>query len=313
MNKLSEETITITEKEEGFRLDKVLSGRFKDRYSRSYFQSLIKDHFVLLNGVPIKKRVKPKAGDEVEICFVLSKEIDVLPEDIALDIIFEDEDILVVNKPAGMVVHPAPGNWTKTFVNALLFHCKNIERGEDLRPGIVHRLDKDTSGVLIAAKNKRTQMLLVEMFSKREIKKEYLAICLGNQGEGTISEPIGRHPKLRKKMHVLPCGGKEAVTSYKTLAYRDNLSLVQLFPKTGRTHQLRVHMRYINALILGDETYGNLEVNKKFKAGRQLLHAWKIGFIHPITNKKMDFVADIPEDMAKFIAKVGYEDFSSKS
>lgn len=299
------ETIIITEDEAGSRLDRILADRYREVRSRSYFQSLIRDHNVLLNGEPIKKHVRPNLGDEVEILFVLTPEIDVTPEQIPLDVIFEDEDILVVNKPAGMVVHPAPGNWTGTYVNALLYHCKQLHSDyTNLRPGIVHRLDKETSGVLVSAKTSLAQQRLIEMFSGRQVHKKYLAICLGNPGEGEIDFPIGRHPVHRKKMAVREQGGREARTLYKTLAFDGSLSLVHIILETGRTHQIRVHMHHHGTPILGDSTYGTPSANKKYQVKRQLLHARLIRFMHPITKNEVEFVADIPSDFAKFASRL---------
>ncbi|NGX43694.1 MAG: Ribosomal large subunit pseudouridine synthase D [Chlamydiae bacterium] len=307
MNTPETETIIITEDEAGQRLDKILANRFKEVRSRTYFQSLIRDHNVLLNGSPIKKQVKPQVGDEVEILFVLTPEIDVTPEPIPLDVLYEDEDILVVNKPSGMVVHPAPGNWSGTFVNALLYHCKQLPSdSQHLRPGIVHRLDKETSGVLVSAKTSQAQQRLVEMFASREVYKEYLAICLGDPGEGEINLPIGRHPKQRQRMTVLDSGGRNARTIFRTLASDGTLSLVDIILATGRTHQIRVHMQHHGTPVLGDSTYGNIQANKKFKVTRQLLHARKIRFTHPITKREMEFVAEIPSDMATFIQRLEF-------
>lgn len=291
------ELIVIQENEAGERLDKILAHRFKDVWSRTYFQYLIDEHLVLLNGEPVKKRIKPQVGDEVEIQFAATPEIDLSPENIPLDILYEDEHLLAINKPAGMVVHPAPGNWSGTFVNALLFHCGNLEI-EGLRPGIVHRLDKETSGVLIAAKSLLVQQKLVEAFAARQVYKEYLAICVGNPGEGTIEEPIGRHPVHRKHMAVVQ-GGKKAITHFQTLATNGKLSVVKVILATGRTHQIRVHLKHHGTPILGDAIYGNPQVNKQYGAERQLLHAYRLQLKHPITGQVLEFEAPIPEDIAK--------------
>lgn len=296
------ELIFIEKREEGHRLDKILATRFSDIKSRSYFQHLIENSFVLLNGSPVKKRILPKAGDEVEIQFVLPDEIDLEPENIPLDIIFEDDDLLVVNKPAGMVVHPAPGNWRHTFVNALLYHCKNqIVVGQSLRPGIVHRLDKDTTGLLIAAKTSLAHERLVSMFANKEIHKEYLAICIGNPGEREVKTKIGRHKVNRKLMSVVEEGGKEAYSVLKTIAHYGNFSLVNINLKTGRTHQIRVHLKHVNAPILGCPLYGVQDVNKKYGVERQMLHAFYLNFVHPITKVPLEFKLKLPEDMQAFL------------
>jgi 23S rRNA pseudouridine1911/1915/1917 synthase len=293
------ETIIITDEESGERLDKILANRYKEVRSRTYFQFLIEEHKVLLNGQSVKKRFCPQSGDEVEVFFTLTPEIDVKPEPIPLDILFEDDDLLAINKPAGMVVHPAPGNWSGTFVNALLHHCRELDATHSLRPGIVHRLDKDTSGVLIAAKNSKTQQRLIEMFAGREIYKEYLAICVGNPGNQEVNKPIGRHPVDRKKMAVID-EGRAALTLVETLAFNGKLSLVKVVLATGRTHQIRVHMKSIGTPVLGDSTYGNAQANQKFHVERQMLHAKLMKLKHPITHLPLTIEAPIPVDMKKY-------------
>lgn len=305
------DTFFIDEAEAGERLDKILAKRYAAIGSRTYFQFLIEEGNVLLDGVPVKKRTKPKAGDEVEVEFVLTPELELIAEDIPLDIIYEDDALLVINKPAGMVVHPAPGHWTGTFVNALLFHCQNgmgdwgdASASQALRPGIVHRLDKETSGLLVAAKTTAAQQRLIEMFAGRRIYKEYLAVCVGNPGEGEINAPIGRHPVQRKMMAVVPEKGRPALTHFRTLAYDESLSLVSVVIATGRTHQIRVHMKHRGYPVLGDSTYGVPRLNAKYGAGRQLLHAHRLRFAHPLTGAPMDFEAPVPPDMQGIIDKL---------
>ncbi len=297
------EIFTITDQEAGERLDKLLSERFQDVHSRSYFQWLLEEKHVLLNGKPVKKRIRPKSGDEIEVRFIMTPEIDLEPENIPLNILFEDADIIVVNKPAAMVVHPGAGNWSGTFVNALLYHCKTLPEGQLLRPGIVHRLDKETTGVLVAAKTVQAQQKLIELFSNRKVNKEYLAICLGNPGEGTIEAPIGRHPMHRQKMTVRD-EGRSAITHYKTVSSNHFLSVVEVGLETGRTHQIRVHMKHLGTPILGDPVYGCVSANKKHHCTRQMLHAWRIGFNHPITGKPMLFEAAPPDDMNERLSKI---------
>lgn len=296
-------TFNVEDHEANTRIDALLAKRYPD-YSRQYFQYLIDEKLVLINGEPAKKSVRPEVGDEIEVEFALTPEITLTPEDIPLDILYEDEVLIAVNKPAGMVVHPAVGNWSGTFVNALLFHCKQLPGGDTMRPGIVHRLDKDTSGVLLAAKTERAQQLLVEKFSAREIEKEYLAICLGNPGTRLIEGNIGRHPKKRKEMTILESGGREARTRCTSLAHAEHLSFVQLFPETGRTHQLRVHLKSVGAPILGDNVYGSMGQNKKYGAKRQLLHAYRLAFTHPLTDEKIELKAPVPQDMSQFIHRI---------
>ncbi len=291
--------ILVTEEEADVRLDKVLAARFPD-YSRTYFQSLIEKNLVLVNGALAKKSARPVAGDEIEIEFAVTAEISITPEAIPLDIVYEDAYLLAINKPVGMVVHPAVGNWTGTFVNALLYHCAQTAPIGTLRPGIVHRLDKDTSGLLLAAKDEMTQRKLVEAFAARQVYKEYRAICFGNPGSRSIEGNIGRHPIRRKEMTVLSEGGRAALTLCETLRYDNQLSYIKLVPHTGRTHQLRVHMRHAGFPILGDPTYGNPSANKKWGAERQLLHAFRLRFIHPHTKEEVELKAPLPQDILKF-------------
>ena len=298
------EVLIVTEEESGERLDKILAYRFENKYSRTYFQFLIEKQLVLLNGLPVKKRIKPEAGDEIEVEFIITPEIDLKSEPIPLDILYEDEHLLAINKPAGMVVHPAPGHWTGTFVNALLHHCQNLSNPDhSLRPGIVHRLDKETSGVLLAAKTTWMQQKLVELFSAREVYKEYLAICVGNPKDGEMDAPIGRHPVLRKQMVVIPTGRK-AVTSFKSISHNEVLSIVKVVISTGRTHQIRVHLKHKGTVVLGDALYGLPQVNKQYEAHRQLLHAYIVRLTHPVTGEVLEIKAPIPEDMTRMMKKI---------
>lgn len=300
--------LVILPEEEGARLDQVLASRYKDAYSRTYFQKLIEDGLVLLNGSIVKKREKLKSGDEVEIEFVLNRECTLLEEPIPLDILFEDEEIIVVNKPQGLVVHPAPGNWSKTFVNALLYHVKNLSQhipGE--RPGIVHRLDKDTSGVMVAAKTERAQRRLVEAFSERKVKKKYLAIAIGNPGAMTITKGIERDPIHRQKMRASTTG-KEAITIIEPLKASKTLSLLRLDIKTGRTHQIRVHLASVGTPVLGDTVYGRQDINKRLHVDKQLLHAESLEFNHPITAKPLQFTAPLPANFTPFIEGMQHVD-----
>lgn len=294
------EPLIALQDEEGIRLDLFLRKRFPD-YSRTYFQYLIEKGLVLVNGLVAKKSVLLADGDEIEVEFAVTPEISLNPENIPLDILYEDPYILAINKPVGMVIHPATGNWSGTFVNALLYHCKNLPNEDSLRPGIVHRLDKDTSGLLLAAKTEKAQQKLVESFAAREVEKEYLAICIGNPGNRLIDAPIGRHPIKRKEMAVVSGRGKEARTRCEIIAHDHQLSLLRLIPETGRTHQLRVHLKHCGFPILGDSTYGNTSLNTKYGISRQLLHAFKLRFIHPITQENVELKAPIPADMQKFI------------
>jgi 23S rRNA pseudouridine1911/1915/1917 synthase len=291
---------TVSEQEAGLRLDKLLTRHFPE-HSRTYFQFLIEQGCVLVNDVPLKKRETLKIEDEVEVCFLLPPEISLEPQDIPLEILFEDEHIIAVNKPAGMVVHPAPGHPKDTFVNALLSHCRNLEgKTESLRPGIVHRLDKDTSGVLLAAKTPQAHAKLVELFSLRQIRKYYLAICVGVPKEDLIDAAIKRHPTKRKEMAVNVTEGKEAKSICRPLRKNASLSLVEVQLLTGRTHQIRVHMKHIGTPILGDAVYGSSSANQRFNPLRQLLHAHRLEFIHPMTGFEIKLCAPIPKDLAHY-------------
>lgn len=285
------EFLFISAEEEGTRIDKLLTARFP-HHSRTYFQHLIEIGCVLLNGALVKKRTVAEEGDEMEVCFQAIPEASLQPEAIPLDLLYEDEYLLAVNKPAGMVVHPAPGHWSGTFVNALLAHCQDIAPGMDpLRPGIVHRLDKDTTGVLIAAKTLLAHQKLIALFAKRQMEKLYLAVCHGRPTSTLIDLPIGRHPIHRKEMTVLP-DGREAITEIQIAAFNDKISLLLAKPRTGRTHQIRVHLKHIGCPIVGDPIYG-----QKDSCNRSLLHAYRLSFDHPITGSPLRFIAPIPQDI----------------
>lgn len=305
METLIQENLLFSEQDIELRLDKWLSLKYP-MHSRTYFQGLIEDGAVLINGVPCKKRHKPNIGDEIEVCFALTKELSLEPENIPLDILYEDDDLLVINKKAGMVVHPAPGHPGGTFVNALLFHCKSLktEMNDPLRPGIVHRLDKDTSGVLVAAKTSYAHRFLVSAFSERRVKKQYLAICLGHPAARTIEAPLGRHKTKRQEMAVCEEGGKPATTILSMVNKGPHTSSVLVELITGRTHQIRVHLKHIGCPILGDPLYGQSFANTKYGASRQLLHAKELSLPHPRTGKILSFTAQVPSDMQLFLDRL---------
>jgi len=282
------------------RVDKLLSEHYPD-HSRSYFQFLIKRGSVTRNGERVKKREIPKVGDEIGVIFLPSSEIELKPQDIPLEILFEDEHLICVNKEAGMVVHPAPGHPENTFVNALLHHCGSLPP-QDLRPGIVHRLDRETSGVLVAAKSREAHQKLIEAFSERKMHKEYLAITVGNPGNRSVDAPISRHPVKRKEMTILE-SGRKALTHIETLATEGDFSLVKARPVTGRTHQIRVHLRHLKTPVLGDKVYGSVKLNGKLGIERHLLHAQSIVFTHPIQGQELEIIAPPPEDLQKWIEK----------
>jgi 23S rRNA pseudouridine1911/1915/1917 synthase len=298
----SQETFLIPEDTNTQRLDAFLTQHFPD-LSRSYFQKLILDGHVQLNEKSVKKHTLIAPGDKISVSFQAPQEILLEAEDIPLDIVFEDDFLLVVNKPVGLVVHPGAGNWTHTLVNGLLYHCQNLkEQFDNPRPGIVHRLDKDTSGLLVVAKNLNTHSKLTSQFSERLVNKHYLAVCNGVPQQTIIDAPIRRHPKDRKKM-AIDEEGKNAITHCEVLKTHKGLSLVSLFPKTGRTHQLRVHLQSIGCPIIGDSMYGIDSLNKKYKQSQQLLHAYKLSFTHPNTQEVVTFSANPNENFIDFIRK----------
>ena len=304
-NLLKQMTLHISKDDTDIRLDKLLPLRFPS-YSRQYFQYLIQNGLVLVNGSSMKKSHKLEENDEIFVTFLAMPEISLNPENIALDILFEDDHILAVNKPPNMVVHPAVGNWTGTFVNALLYHCKELPNGDGLRPGVVHRLDKDTSGVLLAAKTIAAHKGLVDAFSNKQVKKSYIGICVGNPQNQTIETYIVRHPVNRQTMMVSHDGkGRFSRTICENRAHKSGCSLLRLFPETGRTHQIRVHLKSIGTPILGDQVYGREEINKKLQTPRQLLHSYSVQFTHPISQQLIEITAPLPQDMGKFVQMFG--------
>lgn len=294
-------SLSITEEEAHLRLDKLLSLRFP-HHSRTYFQYLIDKGCVLVNGSPVKKREKVDPSDEIDVCFELTLELSLTPEEIPLDILYEDDYLLAINKPAGMVVHPAPGHPTGTFVNALLHHCKSLKI-DNLRPGIVHRLDKETSGVLIAAKTSEAHAALVSLFSSRQIEKIYLAVTVGNPGDVRIDAPIKRHPVRRQEMIVME-NGKEAISECRVLSTNGKLSLVEVRLITGRTHQIRVHLKSRGTPVLGDSVYGSPSSNTHYGTTRQLLHAYRVRFRHPFSETLLELEAPLPTEIETVIKKI---------
>ena len=271
----------FVDEEDDERLDVYLAVQLNE-VSRSFIQKLIKEGLVIVNGETKKPRYLVKEGDYIKFQIPKPKKLEIVHEDIPLDIHYEDEDIVIVNKPKDMVVHPAPGNYRGTLVNALLYHIDNLSSINGIiRPGIVHRLDKDTSGLLVVAKNDNSHRFLSEQLKNREILREYVAITHGvlKNEEGIIDAPIGRDPRDRKRMAVNARNGKGAITYYRVLDYLDGYTLVQANLKTGRTHQIRVHFKHINHPIVGDPVYSNRKEDRKYDG--QFLHARKLGFIHP--------------------------------
>ena len=279
----------------GTRIDVFLAENMED-VSRSSIQKWIETGNILLNGGNVKANYKLREKDVIDVEVPAVQEVEILPEEIPLDILYEDKDVIVVNKPQGMVVHPAPGHYTGTLVNALLYHC-----GEELsgingekRPGIVHRIDKDTSGVLMVAKNNKAHQTLAAQLAEHSITRKYNAIVYQGfqEDEGTVDQPIGRNPKDRKKMAVTQKHSRHAVTHYTVLERLGKFTLIEASLETGRTHQIRVHMTYMGHPLLGDMVYGPKK--QPFSLEGQVLHARVLGFIHPTTGEYMEFEAPLP-------------------
>lgn len=291
------------------RLDKALC-TLDDTLTRAAAVRLTESGDVTLNGKTASKSDKVKIGDIVEITYPEPVSSEAVPQDIPLDIIYEDDDLLVVNKPKGMVVHPAAGNPDGTLVNALLYHCKDSLSGIGgvVRPGIVHRIDKDTSGLLMVAKNDTAHLKLSEQIKEHSFTREYEAVIIGHlkQQKGSIDAPIGRSKNDRKKMAVTELNSKNAVTRYEVLEEYPGFSYVRLRLETGRTHQIRVHMAYLGHPLAGDGVYGGRNAERIMEGG-QCLHARKIGFKHPTTGKYMEFTSPLPEYFTKFLEKLRNE------
>lgn len=294
----------VTENEEGKRFDAVVS-MLNDKISRTLAQDLIKDGTILLDGAKAKGTAKVRAGQVI----TMPEEYNTKPaenlvaEDIDVDILYEDEDIIVVNKPKDMVVHPAVGNWTGTLVNAMLGKHELSDENGEFRPGIVHRLDKNTTGVMVVAKNNNAHNILSKQIQEHSFKKIYIALVKGviAENEAIIEMPIGRHPTDRKKMAVVK-DGREAYTKFKVLERFEKFTLVEVELKTGRTHQIRVHMSHIGFPIVGDDTYSNGK--NPFGVTSQMLHSKTLGITHPVTNEYMEFDAPIPEEFEEVLNKL---------
>ncbi|NJB70693.1 23S rRNA pseudouridine1911/1915/1917 synthase [Saonia flava] len=312
---------TASKGQEPLRVDKFLMN-FIENATRNKIQQAAKDGHIWVNDIIVKQNYKVKAYDEVKVMFEHPPyEFLLVPENIPLDIVYEDDALLVVNKPAGMVVHPGHGNYSGTLINALVYHIENLPSNSNERPGLVHRIDKDTSGLLVVAKTEQAMTHLSKQFFDKTTEREYVALVWGNVEDdaGTIEGNLARHPKNRLQMTVFPEGdqGKEAVTHYKVLERLGYVTLVSCKLETGRTHQIRVHMKYIGHTLFNDERYGGDKILKgttftKYKQfvdnafkvlPRQALHAKTLGFIHPVTNEMMRFSADIPDDMLQCIEK----------
>lgn len=291
------------------RIDKYIAEEVEE-ISRSYAAELCEKAKVTVAGRLVDKKYKPKTGEVIEIDLPEPESLDLTPENIPLDIVYEDSDVIVVNKPQGMVVHPANGNTSGTLVNALMYHAgDNLSAINGVvRPGIVHRIDKDTAGLLVVAKNNEAHLALTEQLKARKASRIYYALVNGNvKDDGTVNKPIGRHPKDRKKMAVVK-GGREAVTHYNVLERYRGYTLLQCILETGRTHQIRVHMASIGHSLVGDRTYGISK--EKIKTDGQLLFAKTIGFVHPKTKEYMEFSANLPEYFEEILVKLRKESLS---
>lgn len=296
---------TVTKEQEGIRIDRFLSDQCSD-LSRSYMQKLLKAQSVLVNGISVKSNYKLTVEDQIELDLPDAVEPDIRAEHLDLDILYEDSDIILVNKPKGMVVHPAAGHYSGTLVNGLMAHCADGLSGINgvLRPGIVHRIDMDTTGVLIVCKNDAAHHSIAQQLKEHTITRKYYAIVCGvlKDDSGCINAPIGRHPSDRKKMSVHSRHGKEAVTHYQVLRHFSHYTYIECQLETGRTHQIRVHMASIGHPILGDQVYGPSKY--PFSLQGQTLHAGVLGIIHPRTGKYMEFKAPLPEYFCQLLEKL---------
>ena len=294
--------INVNEEQIGIRLDKFIADNIKE-LSRVYVQELIEEEYITVNGKNCKSSYKTSLNDEIVIILKEETNYDVEPQNIPLNIVYEDKDVIVINKERGMVVHPAPGNYKDTLVNALLYHCKDLSSINGVkRPGIVHRLDKDTSGLIMVAKNDHAHNFLANQLKDKTASRVYVALVHGSVhvNKGIINAPIGRDPKSRVKMAAVK-DGKEAITEFKVLKHYKEFTLVECRLKTGRTHQIRVHMSYIGYPLVGDPLYGP----KKLKYGdKQYLHAKELSFIHPFTNERVTFTTEMPEYFVKFLDSI---------
>ncbi|HCD44145.1 MAG TPA: RNA pseudouridine synthase [Lachnoclostridium sp.] len=301
---MSQEFVVAPE-EAGVRIDRYLSDQCQD-ISRSYLQKLLKEQSVLVEEKPVKSNYKVNAGDRISLTLPELREPEILPEEIPLDIVYEDKDIILINKPKGMVVHPAAGHYSGTLVNGLMSHCRSELSGINgvMRPGIVHRIDMDTTGVLIVCKNDMAHNSISEQLKEHSITRRYAAIVHGvlKEDEGTINAPIGRHPIDRKKMSINEKNGREAITHYRALERFKQFTYIECQLETGRTHQIRVHMASIGHPLLGDSVYGPAKC--PFRLNGQTLHAGVLGIIHPRTGEYMEFTAPLPDYFEELLRKL---------
>lgn len=297
--------INIEKERAGERIDKLITDMLSSGYSRSYVQKLINNENVLVNEKQIKSNYKVSENDIVKIMIPYPEEFNIEPENIPLDIVYEDNDVILINKPKGMVVHPSAGHYRGTLVNALMYHCTNLSGINGvMRPGIVHRIDMNTTGIIVACKNDAAHISLSEQLKEHSITRYYYAICHNcfNEPSGTVNAPIGRHPVDRKKMAINFKNGKEAITHYEVIENLKNYAFIKCKLETGRTHQIRVHMASISHPLLGDDVYCNAKC--PFDLQGQTLHAGVLGFIHPRTGKYVEFEAPLPDYFEKVLKKL---------
>lgn len=305
MNPMTELVFSASTEDSGIRVDRFLQARLPD-HSRSAIQKWMEDGCVLVNGKSVAKNYKLSGVCEILVRIPEPQELQVRAENIPLDIVYEDDDLLVVNKPKGMVVHPAPGNSDGTLVNALLYHCKGSLSGINgvIRPGIVHRIDKDTSGLLMVAKNDRAHLGLAEQIKEHSFDRVYETVVYGQfkEDSGTVNAPIGRHPVDRKRMAVIASHSREAITHFQVLERLNGFTHLRVQLETGRTHQIRAHMAYIGHPVAGDPLYGPRKVISELHG--QCLHAREIGFTHPVTGERMHFSSSLPDYFVRFLDQV---------
>nr|WP_312811533.1 RluA family pseudouridine synthase [Sedimentibacter sp.] len=296
--------MSIVSDVENERIDVYITGKFTEM-SRSSVQKLIADGMITVNSKSIKANYKLKKDDEINITIPEPEPLDIIAENIPIDIVYEDDDLAVINKPQGMVVHPAPGHYTKTLVNGLMYHLKNLSSINGvMRPGIVHRLDKNTSGMMLVAKNDKSHNFLAKCLKEHSINRIYYALVEGNirDDNGVVDAPLGRSEKDRKKRTVTTKNSKNAITNYWVVERYGKYTLLKLKLQTGRTHQIRVHMRYIGHPVVGDDIYGSK--TNKFGLNGQLLHSKSVGFIHPSTGEYMEFDSELPEYFSEVLRKI---------
>lgn len=297
--------INIEKEHAGERIDKLITDMLSSGYSRSYVQKLINNENVMVNEKPVKSNYKVSENDIVKIMIPYPEELNIEPENIPLDIVYEDDDVILINKPKGMVVHPSAGHYSGTLVNALMYHCTNLSGINGvMRPGIVHRIDMNTTGIIVACKNDAAHISLSNQLKEHSITRYYYAICHNcfNEPSGTVDAPIGRHPVDRKKMAINFKNGKEAITHYEVIENLKNYAFIKCKLETGRTHQIRVHMASISHPLLGDDVYCNAKCS--FDLQGQTLHAGVLGFIHPRTGKYVEYEAPLPDYFEKVLKKL---------